>query len=588
MLHVRRIVASGSVLPASMILVALTLTHAPAQPLGGNLRPAFEENEEPRRRETQRPAPRRTETRPTLPTFGDAQSTELPRLGNPAGSGAGSSGFLSTNRRRPPLRRDARKQSAPSATTAAPLSLSAPAAGSTAQRTSGASVRPGSTASTSATSSVPAGSPAAAQTQPPAVPRNSLVRIPDGAAGGGVAGTVNTRQLSTATAALLRRRTAAEEDPFAQLGGHAGTFILRPAIETTAGFDTNPARTPNGRASSFVTVSPELVARSDWARHEVTANLRGSYTAYDKTPELDRPSFDGKVTGRVDITRDQRFDLEGRLIVGTDNPGSPNVQAGLTRFPIYTTLGGTFGYTHRFNRVEVTTKGTVDRTLYEQSQFTDGTTASNDDRNYNRYGGSVRTSYDLMPGLKPFVEGSMDTREHDLAFDRAGLQRDSIGWTLKGGTTFEFSRKLTGEVGIGWIERHYKDPSLQALNGFLFDASLTYGMSALTNIKLTAQTVAGETTVAGTAGTLTRNVGFEVEHAFRRWLIAAVKVNYGLDDYIGSNRKDDRYSVSAALTYKLNRMAQIKGEFRQEWSHSTQPGVDYTASVFLLGARLQY
>ena len=42
-------------------------------------------------------------------------------------------------------------------------------------------------------------------------------------------------------------------------------------------------------------------------------------------------------------------------------------------------------------------------------------------------------------------------------------------------------------------------------------------------------------------------------------------------------RKDDRFSVSAALTYKLNRMAQIKGEFRQEWLNSTVPGVDYAA-----------
>jgi len=67
-----------------------------------------------------------------------------------------------------------------------------------------------------------------------------------------------------------------------------------------------------------------------------------------------------------------------------------------------------------------------------------------------------------------------------------------------------------------------------------------------------------------------------------------VKFNYGLDDYVGSTRKDDRYSVSAALTYKLNRMAQVKGEFRREWSQSTAPGVDYVASVFLLGMRMQY
>jgi hypothetical protein len=193
-----------------------------------------------------------------------------------------------------------------------------------------------------------------------------------------------------------------------------------------------------------------------------------------------------------------------------------------------------------------------------------------------------------MPGLKPFVEFSADTREHDLELDRFGVRRDSTGWIAKGGSSFAFSRMLTGEVAIGWINRKYDDPSLQELNGFLFDASLIYSMTALTNVKLLASTVAAETTVPGTSGVLTRNAGIEFEHSFRRWLIGTVKFNYGLDDYVGSTRKDDRYSVSAALTYKLNRMAQIKGEFRQEWLNSTAPGVDYVASVFLLGMRLQY
>ena len=76
---------------------------------------------------------------------------------------------------------------------------------------------------------------------------------------------------------------------------------------------------------------------------------------------------------------------------------------------------------------------------------------------------------------------------------------------------------------------------------------------------------------------LTRNAGIEVEHSFRRWLIGAVKFNYGHDDYVGSARKDDRYSIAGALTYKLNRMAQVKGEIRQEWLRSTVPGVDYDA-----------
>jgi hypothetical protein len=413
------------------------------------------------------------------------------------------------------------------------------------------------------------------------------VRIPDGTATGGTAGTVNTTRLTTSSATLLRRRTAAEEDPYAQLGMRTGAFLVLPAVEVTGGYDTNPARTSAGRGSTLLTVSPELIARSDWQRHEVTATLRGSYTTYGQTPELDRPAFDGKMTGRLDVTRDTSLIGEGTFIVGTDNPGSPNVQAGLTRFPIYTTLGGTFGLTQRFNRVEVTAKGTVERTEYQQSEFTDGTTASNHDRDYKRYAGTLRTSYDLMPGLKPFVEVSADTREHDLQLDRAGVQRDSTGWIAKAGSTFEFSRKLTGEIALGWIERKYADPSLQELNGFLFDASLIYSMSALTKVKLTATTTAGETTVAGTAGILTRNAGIEVEHAFRRWLVGALKFNYGLDDYVGSLRKDDRYAISGTLTYKLNRMAAIKGEVRQEWLRSSTPGADYMASVFLLGLRLQ-
>jgi hypothetical protein len=438
----------------------------------------------------------------------------------------------------------------------------------------------------------PTAKPSIAATPAGAVPaatipsRPTLLRIPDGTAGGAVANTVSSSRLTTASTTLLRRRTAAEEDAFAPLGAHVGSFLVLPSLDIVGGYDTNPARVPNARSSFFTTVSPEVIAKSDWIRHEVTATLRGSYTAYDKTPELDRPAFDGKLAGRLDVTRNTALIGEGTMVIGTDNPGSPNVQAGLTRFPIYTTLGTSFGMRQTFNRIEVTAKGAVERTEYQESKFTDGATQDNGDRDFNRYGGLVRTSYDLMPGLKPFVEGAADTREHDIAVDRFGFQRDSNGWYVKGGSTFEFSRKLTGEAAVGWLERSYKDPSLQKLSGFTIDGALLYELSALTRFKLTAQTVAAETTVPGTAGTFTRNAGLEVEHSFRRWLIGSVKFNYGFDDYVGSQRKDDRFAIAGAITYKLNRWAQAKAEVRQEWLRSTALGVDYDATVFLLGMKL--
>jgi hypothetical protein len=574
------------------ILAALAGLPALAQ---GTLRPALDDNDD---------TPRRERTRSIRPATDRANAGDRPNVtfGNPPAFGAGTTGFDSTNKLRRRVRPSLTKQGRPAAGTAtlpAPLSLTPPGpapvvplipgttaiAPTTAPSTASA---PSATAatSTSTTTTTPATTGSTSVLRGTTARPSALVRVPSSAAADSDVSVVNTANLSPNNAVLLRRRTRLEDDPFAAVGLHYGAFLLLPAVEVTGGYDTNPARVPAGRASSFVVVAPELIARSDWERHEFAATLRGSYTTYQDTPELDRPAFDGKVTGRVDVTRDTRLNVEGIFQVGTDNPGSPNVQAGLTRFPIFTTLGGALGVTQRFNRLEVSAKGTVERTEYQDSKFTDGTTGSNVDRDFNRYGGVLRVAYDLMPGLKPFVEGGADTRVHDIAVDRFGLQRDSNGWYAKAGTTFEFSRKLTGELSLGWLDRTYKDPTLNELNGFTFDASLVYAMSALTNIKLNAATVAAETTVPGTAGVFTRNAGVEVEHAFRRWLVGSLKFNYGFDDYVGSDRKDDRFSVGISMIYKINRIAQIKAEVREDWLRSSVPGVDYNATVYMLGVRL--
>ena len=378
-----------------------------------------------------------------------------------------------------------------------------------------------------------------------------------------------------------------EADPFAPVGIRTGALIWRPAVELTGGYDTNPARVTNGNGSPLFTVAPELLLRSDWTRHELRADLRGSYTSYTSKSSLDRPFVDAKVAGRIDVSRQSRIDLESRFLLSTDNPGSPDLQADLAKLPIFTTLGASAGGAHRFNRLEIAAKGNVDRTSYRESTLTDGSTVSNDDRNYGQYGGLLRGSYEITPGIKPFAEIGADARVHDLAVDSSGFRRDSRGVTAKGGSTFELTPLLTGEAALGYLTRSYDDPRLPELGGLLVDASLVWSASALTDVKFTARTSIDETRLPGVSGTFRRDVGLQVNHAFRHWLIGTVKLGYGLDNYRGSERTDERYLASAALIYKFTRTAQIKGEVRQEWLRSTESGNDYSASIFLLGLRLQ-
>ena len=397
-----------------------------------------------------------------------------------------------------------------------------------------------------------------------------------------------------------RRRLKVDDDPFGAVGDYVGGFLVKSAVEVSAGYDTNPGRLDVPKGSPYWVVAPEFLAVSDWERHALVADLRGSFTGYGNSlpstidgaissapTNIDRPYFNGHVDGRLDVTEDTHLTSEVRLLVSTDNPGSPNIQAGLAKFPIYTTLGGTFGFDQNFNRLDVAAGATIDRTSYQNSTLTDGETSSNDDRNFNQYGGIGRVSYDLTPGVKPFVEVEGDTRVHDLELDRNGYARDSTGGYAKAGTSFEFSRLLTGEISIGYASRDYVDNRLNRLQGLLTSASLTWTATPLTTAKFYSTTSIDETTLPGASGVLTHLYTVEVDHDFRRWLTAIGKFTYGTLDYQGFGRNDKTYSIEGDVVYKMTRNLWIKGTLRHDILDSNIAGSSSTSTVMLLGVRLQ-
>lgn len=396
-----------------------------------------------------------------------------------------------------------------------------------------------------------------------------------------------------------RRRLPLDTDPFGATGIYYGSFLSKAAVELSGGYDTNPARTLPARGSAFYMISPELLIASNWERHSLVADLRGSYTGYGTTTPfdisastgapvtLDRPDFTGKINGRIDVSRDSRINSELRLRIATDNPGSPNIQAGLARYPVYATAGATLGVDHDFNRFNVALSATYDHTSYQWSKFADGSTYSNDDRDYTQYGGIGRVSYDWQPGLKPFVEVEADTRIHDLQFDRYGYQRNSNGGYVKGGSTFELTRLITGEAAVGWTTRSYVDNRLSSISGLLTSGSLIWTVTPLTTARFIATSSIDESPLPGVAGVQTRDFTFQVDHAFRRWLIGTAKFGYGTSDYRGLGRFDNRYTASLDLVYKLNRTFQIKGQVRHDWLDTTAVNSSTEATIVMLGVRVQ-
>ena len=385
------------------------------------------------------------------------------------------------------------------------------------------------------------------------------------------------------------RRPLPQGDPYEPLGLRVSTFVVKPSVEINRAYDTNPSRSGNG-GSGYTEVVPALKAQSQWSRHELTLDLRGSQSFYDKESSLNRPMLDVKTNARIDVTRDTKVNVENRFFLSTDYPGSPNLTVGFAKLPIYYSYGTTLGLTQRFNRLEVSAKGTADRTDYQPTPLVDGSQSSNTDRNYDQYGGALRVGYEVFPGVKPFVEVGGDVRQHDLNIDRDGFQRDSQALVPRVGTTIELPKRLTGEISVGYMMRKFEDPNLVNLNGIVADASLIWNATGLTTVTLGATSRAEETVLPGVSGALRRDVSLTVDHALRRWLIWTVRAGYGFDDYKSNgslDRQDTRTSLGTALVYKLNREVSLKGEYRYDQLRSNIAGSDYEANVFLLGLKLQ-
>lgn len=393
-------------------------------------------------------------------------------------------------------------------------------------------------------------------------------------------------RIGTITPAVPVHRKPVEEDPFGPAGFHAGAFLLKPSIEVSEGYDSNPFRVQNGPGSAFTAVNAALSAKSEWSRHEMQLDLRGSYTAYSDVSGINRPDADAALRGRIDVQKDLRIEYVEKAALATQAPGTPNSIEGAKSLPFIYTLTSGIGAVKQFNRLDLGLYGEFSRNIYENADLLNGTTLNLSENNYNDYTVRLRGSYEVTPGMRPFIEVAADTRVFDTQVNSFGQQQGSDGYKAEAG--FVFDREiLKGQIGLGYMGRNYDDPAQPNISGLLIDSSLVWKPSALTQVRFDMNSAINQSITTGASGIFTREGKVTIDHSFRRWLVGSLFASYAQDEYKGTPRVDDRWSYGAALTYWLNRALALRGEWRREQLNSNAPGQDYKADVALLGLKLQ-
>jgi hypothetical protein len=377
-------------------------------------------------------------------------------------------------------------------------------------------------------------------------------------------------------------------DPFEPTGFTVGNFLVKPAVELTTGYDSNPGRVPRGTGSPFVVVAPVVSVRSQFDQHQLNADVRAAYVDDTQTNLISHPTVDAHVNGRYDLADTTALNGEGHVMLDADDPGTARFTGQFTKIPLVSTVGGSAGVTQKFDPFEVSVKGAVDHIQFQNVGLTNGTILSNQDRNFNQYAVQSRVSYGLNDQYHPFIDVAVDRRVHEMPVDMLGFRRDSTGTAVEGGVTFALTDRLTGDAAIGYLVRQYQDAMLKPVNGFIADANLVYQFNPENSLQFGAKSQVAEIAEAGISGVLKRDVTLEYDHQFEPWLVGTLMTGYGADVFVGSTRVDNRYFVDFGMLYKVSRLLQLQAHLRQEMTKSNFKENNLDATVVTVGARVQY
>ncbi len=387
----------------------------------------------------------------------------------------------------------------------------------------------------------------------------------------------------TVTGSVPRRTIAPEDDPFTAVGIRAGGFILYPSQTTTIEHDTNASG--DGPATTL-TVTPELRLQSDWALHEATLTLRGSYETYLDGSQPDSPSATAEATGRIDLKPDWNIALDGKYDYSQQSISDPNFPAGVDNRPGVHDFSGSAALNGRFGRKMFTVEGTAARSLYENG-ISGSSVVDQSYRDNNVFGGRLRLGYETPLGLTPFVEGEVDRRRYDQPYDNNGLRRSSLATTGRAGIVFDRGPVLTGEMAVGYGAQTFDDPTLAALHALTLDGSLVWSPTRLYTVTIDAATAFNPSTDASSSGSVTHDASVDIAYAWKHNATVDWTASVNHEVFQGTGRVDTIIDAGVAATWKLNRRLYLSGGYVHEWRASTEASDAYQTDAVKVGLRLQ-
>jgi hypothetical protein len=342
-----------------------------------------------------------------------------------------------------------------------------------------------------------------------------------------------------------------QQPGYEAVGVRAGAWMFVPSLSVGGLYTSNAFSTPTNKQSDIaLQVRPMLRAYTLWEGNSLALQADAQSDTYRRNPGLDQVDASFRARGRFELGHDAAILTNFRAAQLHDAVGSLTSPTGAVEPTPYTYITGDATYWQQFNRLAVSAGARVESYDYGSTRAQNGSIINQDGRDGQIYVGHGRLDYVFSPnfGIFAAVEGN---RRELRGTPTQSLSSD--GYRALGGVNLEFSRLVSGEIGVGYSDQQFDSPAIARIAGPSYRAVLVWKPTRSVDVKFKADRIVTQAVDTVATGIQADALQLGIDYEFRRNVVVSLAAIYEKDRFVGQFRVDKVYSVLSEVKYLLNR-----------------------------------
>jgi hypothetical protein len=377
-------------------------------------------------------------------------------------------------------------------------------------------------------------------------------------------------------------------------GVRAGSFVIRPRLAESLGYDSNVDGVQGGRASAAIDTQATVSAESDWSRNSVAAQLSVDDQRYPARPVQDFTNWSAGLSGTYDVGLDQVSGSYQHLSVVQ----TPRDLGAVLSVPIPFQVDDVRIGTAFLTQGRLSFVPDLDVASYRFSNVVapagDGLNATLGQTWQSRlvYQPELATRYELSP--KRDVLLVLRGTVIDFTSHPAGVGNfNSVGGAVLAGFDYTGTGVFRYRALIGYQQRNYASARFATIRSPIIEASVTWKPQLMTTLTGIVRREIDDSTNVNFIATTVTSVQLNVAHELRRNVVLTgfgeyQRADFGSGSGVGvSSGSAAGPGVSATTTPTQNIYSAGLGA---TWflNRRTQLGVSYQFIDRSGGAQLSY